>query len=354
MSRARKFADLAGSADAGGLTGRNLIINGAMQVAQRGTSANSSGNAQYLAADRFGWFQENTDQIVVTVSQDTNAPEGFSNSHKIATSTAETTLDSNEIAGVYQPIEAQNLQHLKFGTSSAESLTVSFWVKSTETGTYALLFYTADGTARGITKNYTISTANTWEYKTITIDGDTGGTINNDNGLGMGLYWVLLSGSDRGTVDGSSWRNYDANQFGYGHTADVLTDSSATWQLTGVQLELGEQATPFEHEPYGVTLQKARRYFIRTDVFNYYVLARWDSNADVPLAQYTLPVEMRAAPSVSVSTAFQASAVGNGYGGTPTFGNFTKTNFYLAGDRSVSANAVNYLHNGKLDIRAEL
>jgi hypothetical protein len=190
MSQARDFADSFSAVSTGR---RNMIINGAMQVAQRGTSANTSGSGQYLAADRFAWFQENTDQVVATVSQDTNAPEGFSKSHKIAISTAETTLDSNEIAGVYQPIEAQNLQHLKFGTSSAESLTLSFWVKSTETGTYATLFYLADGTQRGITKNYTINTADTWEYKTITIDGDTGGTINNDNGFGMGVYWVLVS-----------------------------------------------------------------------------------------------------------------------------------------------------------------
>lgn len=272
---------------------RNLIINGAMQVAQRGTSANTSGSGQYLATDRFAWFQENTDQVIATVSQDTNAPDGFSNSHKIAISTAETTLDSDEIAGVYQPIEAQNLQHLKFGTSSAESLTLSFWVKSTETGTYAVLFYLADGTTRGITKNYTISTANTWEYKTITIDGDTSGTIDNNNDLGMGVYWVLSSGSGRGTVDGSSWRNYDANQFGYGHTADVLTDSSATWQITGVQLEVGE-ATPFEHRSYADELARCQRYYFESDKMCGQV-----ANASNVLFQGTYPSEMRATPSVS-------------------------------------------------------
>jgi hypothetical protein len=261
MSRAREFADLAGSADAGGITGKNLIINGSCIISQRGASANTSGSGQYKATDRFAWFQENTDQVIATISQDTNAPDGFSNSHKIAISTAETTLDSDEIAGVYQPIEGQNLQHLKFGTSNAKSLTLSFWVKSTETGTYAVLFYLADGTARGITKNYTINTANTWEYKTITIDGDTSGTIDNDNGLGMGVYWVLSSGSGRGTVDGSSWRNYDANQFGYGHTADVLTDSSATWQITGVQLEVGNTATDFQHLSFADELRRCQRYF---------------------------------------------------------------------------------------------
>ncbi len=296
MSKAAELAALIGSQTA--LSNRNLIINGAMQVAQRGTSANTSGSGQYKATDRFAWFQENTDQVIATVSQDTNAPDGFSNSHKIVISTAETTLDSDEIAGVYQPIEGQNLQHLKFGTSNAKSLTLSFWVKSTETGTYAVLFYLADGTARGITKNYTINTANTWEYKTITIDGDTSGTIDNNNDLGMGVYWVMSSGSGRGTVDGSSWRNYDANQFGYGHTADVLTDSSATWQITGVQLELGEQATPFEHRSYGDELARCQRYYGK-----YYLNKGSEymtNGANISLSSnFSFPTTMRATPTSS-------------------------------------------------------
>jgi len=296
MSKAAELAALIGSQTA--LSNRNLIINGAMQVAQRGTSANTSGSGQYKATDRFAWFQENTDQVIATISQDTNAPDGFSNSHKIAISTAETTLDSDEIAGVYQPIEGQNLQHLKFGTSNAKSLTLSFWVKSTETGTYAVLFYLADGTARGITKNYTINTANTWEYKTITIDGDTSGTIDNDNGLGMGVYWVLSSGSGRGTVDGSSWRNYDANQFGYGHTADVLTDSSATWQITGVQLELGEQATPFEHRSYGDELARCQRYYEKSLVLQYYQLPT-SSGSQVQRQHNRYQVQKRASATLT-------------------------------------------------------
>lgn len=299
MSRARDLADLGGSADAGTVTGESLIINGDMAVAQRSTSANTSGSGQYLAADRFAWFQENTDQVIATVSQDTNAPDGFSNSHKIAISTAETTLDSDEIAGVYQPIEAQNLQHLKFGTSSAESLTLSFWVKSTETGTYAVLFYLPDGTARGITKNYTISTANTWEYKTITIDGDTSGTIDDNNDFGMGVYWVLSSGSGRGTVDGSSWRNYDANQFGYGHTADVLTDSSATWQITGVKLEVGSTATPFQHESYAENLQKCQRYY--QQYLNPPLRGVCAGSSGAGRMGMQLPVIMRASPSLTIT-----------------------------------------------------
>ena len=301
MSKAAELAALIGSQTA--LSNRNLIINGAMQVAQRGTSANTSGSGQYLATDRFAWFQENTDQVIATVSQDTNAPDGFSNSHKIAISTAETTLDSDEIAGVYQPIEAQNLQHLKFGTSSAESLTLSFWVKSTETGTYAVLFYLADGTTRGITKNYTISTANTWEYKTITIDGDTSGTIDNNNDLGMGVYWVLSSGSGRGTVDGSSWRNYDANQFGYGHTADVLTHSSATWQITGVQLEVGEQATPFEHRSFGDELARCQRYFQSIDTYNRTQTIGFGHKQTTDTVRFSIPtpVALRADASISIS-----------------------------------------------------
>jgi len=327
---------------------RNLIINGSQAVAQRGASANTSGSGQYKATDRFAWFQENTDQVIATVSQDTNAPDGFSNSHKIAISTAETTLDSDEIAGVYQPIEAQNLQHLKFGTSSAESLTLSFWVKSTETGIYAVLFYLADGTARSITKNYTINTANTWEYKTITIDGDTSGTIDNDNGLGMGVYWVLSSGSGRGTVDGSSWRNHDANQFGYGHTADVLTDSSATWQITGVQLEVGEQATPFEHRSYGDELRRCHRYFQRINVPQWYYSTL---NASQVYHSIRLAVETRAGGTLSVNSSTRYWSGGTAVAFTPTLSGY--------GDRiriqtSGGLSNCNGFADGIVDLDAEL
>ena len=353
MSRARDFADLAGSADAGGLTGRNLIINGAMQVAQRGTSATIS---SYGSVDRFRFDRANTDELAWTQTQQSVTDlAGFSNSYRITTTTAESAIAADELAYVSQRIEAQNLQQLGYGKSSAKNLTLSFYVKSSVTGTFATNIYQVDDN-RVINAEYSINAANTWERKEITYAGDQTGVIDNNNHIGFYVVWNLALGSNYKGNAAAAWEGYNTDNWaGSGtYTDAVITTLNATWEITGVQLEIGEQATPFEHRSFGDELQRCRRYFIRTDAFNYYVLARWDANPDVPLAQYTLPVEMRAAPSVSVSTAFAASAADNGYGGTPTVGNANKTNFYLAGDRSISANAVNYLHSGKLDINAEL
>jgi hypothetical protein len=170
---------------------RNLIINGAMQVAQRGTSSTASGGH---SVDRYRVDFLNFDQLGVTQSQSTTVPtgEGFSNSLKVAVTTQETTLDANELFIIRQTIEAQNLQRLAYGTSSAKSLTLSFWVRSSLAGKYSVMLYSEDGN-RSNTTSFTISSADTWEFVTITIDGDTAGTINNDNGKGLQVTWVLAA-----------------------------------------------------------------------------------------------------------------------------------------------------------------
>ena len=164
---------------------RNLIINGAMTVAQRGTptAAASYTTAAYGACDRWKLEANSTDQADFVISQESDAPtgSGFTKSIKIKTNTAETTLDSNEILHLSQPIEAQDLQHLKNGTSSALPITLSFWVKSYQTGTYVVTVYKPDNTQRQISATYTISASNTWEFKTMTFPGDTSGSgIAND------------------------------------------------------------------------------------------------------------------------------------------------------------------------------
>ena len=245
--------------------GKNLIINGAMQIAQRATSSTSTG---YTTVDRFTSFMSNTDQLAITLEQSTDAPDGFSNSFKWTTTTAETTLESNEYMGVQQLIEAQTLQHLAYGTTSAKKLTLSFWVKSSVTGTYAVSFYQDDG-SRIIGSTYTINTANTWEKKSITIDGDTAGTINNDNGQGLKPIFHIAAGSDLTSTDNTSWGSYSSGKWAYGHTQNgVATTLNATWQVTGVQLEVGESATEFEHRPYGTELSLCQRYFEAFPVIN--------------------------------------------------------------------------------------
>ena len=252
---------------AGPLSNRNLIINGAMQVAQRGTSQSLAhdGNTGLWTLDRFAVNMSGADQWDCTVTQSSEAPDGYANSLLITTGTAENAIAAAEYFSVQHKIEAQNLQHIDSGTSSAKALTLSFWVRSSQTGTFAFSIYKGDQTARGISATYTISSVNTWEYKTIAIPGDTGGGgIDNDNGNGWNLYWILAAGSDWTSTDSTSWINYVTTGLAYGHTQNgVITTASATWQITGVQLEVGSVATPFEHRSYGDELARCQRYYYR-------------------------------------------------------------------------------------------
>mgnify|MGYP001293406571 CR=1 FL=1 len=251
--------------DVGQLGGRrNLIINGAMQVAQRGTSksfAHDAINSGYLI-DRFDLeLQAVNDELDGTYSQVSDAPDGFSSSLKWTTGTPETTIDADENMRLEYHIEAQDLQHLKYGTSSAQSLTLSFWVKSSITGTYAISLYQADG-VRMIGSTYTISTADTWQYVTLTFAGDISGTMNNDTGEGLRIIWTLASGSNFNVTDNTSWGAFVLGMFSYGHAQNgVITTASATWQITGIQLEVGSVATPFEHRSYGEELALCQRYY---------------------------------------------------------------------------------------------
>jgi hypothetical protein len=239
---------------------RILIINGAMQVAQRGTSADlTSGN---FTLDRFKVLNTLLDNLVGTMTQDSDAPDGFGNSLKITTTTAETAIAADEYFYVTQFIEAQNLQQLSFGSSAAKNITVSFWIKSTQTGVFAVSLYTPDNA--GIANStYTISSASTWEYKTITFTGDTARAINNDNGLGMYVNFHLAAGTNfTSDPTDETFEAYSDAKWAGGHVQNgVITTASATWQITGVQLELGSQATPFEHRSYGDELAGCQRYY---------------------------------------------------------------------------------------------
>jgi len=239
---------------------RNLIINGAMQVAQRGTSAAlTSGN---FTLDRFKTQSALLDDLAGTMTQDSDAPSGFGNSLKITTTTAEASIAADEYFYVSQFIEAQNLQQLGFGGSSANSITLSFWVKSSQTGVFGISLYTPDNA--GIANStYTINAVSTWEYKTLTFTGDTSRAINNDTGIGMYVNFHLAAGTNLNSdpTDGNFEAYSDAKWAG-GHVQNgVITTTSATWQITGVQLEVGSEATPFEHRPYADELRRCQRYF---------------------------------------------------------------------------------------------
>jgi hypothetical protein len=260
MSRARDLANLGGSADAGGLTGRNLIINGAMTVAQRGTVTGVT--TAYGGPDRFQMSSGGSGEF--TISQDTDVPsgQGFASSFKIDVTTEDSSLAAGDNAFWYQKIEGQNTQHIKKGTSNAESLTLQFWIKSSTTGTYIVELYDNDNT-RHIAASYTVNTADTWEHKTVTFAGDTTGTIANDNTAGLHVGWWLAAGTTFNPVGGTlqtSWGAGDNAARAVGQV-NAIDDTANNIYFTGVQLEVGSTATPFEHEDYGTTLRKCQRYY---------------------------------------------------------------------------------------------
>jgi len=287
---------------------RNLIINGAMQVAQRGTSSTASGHG---SVDRHRVDFLNFDQLGVTRSQSTITPsgQGFSNSLKVAVTTQETTLDTNELFVIRQIIEAQNLQHLAYGTSSAKSLTLSFWVRSSLAGKYSVLFYSADS-VRSNLQSFTISSSDTWEFVTITIDGDTAGIINNDNGSGLQVTWVLAAGTDWTGTPHTGWGAFvETDDYAFSDQVNFAAQTG-DFYITGVQLEVGTNASDFEYESFAETLQKCQRYYQKS--FHYSVApgSATASNHELQFSFGTattliagafvvLPVQLRANPTIT-------------------------------------------------------
>ena len=247
-----------------GINFRNIIINGDMSIAQRGADINDVAHGGYCA-DRFRFHKANTGELVMNFDQVTDVPssQGFSNSLKLSVGTVESATASNELVGIGQRIEAQNLQYLKYGTSSAKTLTLCFWVKSSVTGTYAVLMFQQDASSspdrRYYSKTFTISSANTWEKKTIQITGNQDDTIANDNGIGLDFRIILSAGSSLTSGSSGAWGS-DTNS-AVGQTANFSGTSSATFFLTGVQLEAGTSASEFEFLPVDVNKRRCLRYY---------------------------------------------------------------------------------------------
>ena len=265
MSNARKLAD--NLPTEGSLSGRNVIVNGAMQVAQRGTSSTMTSTG-YTNVDRFSINRDfPTGVTSISTSQDSDAPSGFANSLKIEPDQARTAaLSSADRLFLNHVIEAQNLQHLDYNTSSAKTITLSFFIKSNLTGVVSVEISADDSTDSNYQyyhESVTINAANTWEYKTVSIAGNVNNPINDDNGGGIGLTWVLAAGPvfTSGTFGTGSWHDTTAGDRASSSNIDIYSSASNYVKLTGVQLEIGPQATPFEHEPVGVTLSKCQRYY---------------------------------------------------------------------------------------------
>jgi len=279
-----------------------------MQVAQRGTSVTDISGAGYKALDRMRYSSTQTSTSRFTQEQVSDAPDGFSNSLKLTTTTAEGGIPADgRVSVIDYRIEAQDLQHLKYGTSDAKKITLSFWVKSSLTGLTTVGIYAPDGD-RGIGRSYTINSANTWEYKTLTFDGDTGGTINNDNGIGLQIMFQVAAGSDyTSTPIQTSWGASSSfnDESNGGNTLNLIDTLNATFQITGIQLEVGSTATEFEHRSYGEELALCQRYYYQisgnTDD-DTGLCAGFVSGTTKVYGYLTLPVSMRAAnQSVTVS-----------------------------------------------------
>ena len=318
MSKAAELAALIGSGQAQG--NRNLIINGAMQVAQRGTSATvgPDGTGEgYTVVDRF--LNSLSGSVVSTFSQSTDAPSGFANSAKIDITTADTSLGGTEIWHLRYAFEGQDLQSIGKGTSDAKSITLSFYVKSNKTGVYTVGLQDVDNDRRNALA-YTINNANTWERKSLRFNPDTTGAFTNDNNLSLRMNFVLVAGADlkSGTFYNGTWgANVAANRV---HSSQVnLGDSTSNeWYITGVQLEVGDVATPFEHEDVGTTLAKCQRYYQRIQCDTAYdsIMDGMHYVTTQFYAMHTFPVQMRGVPTMGESGSI--SVMSNGADRTPS------------------------------------
>jgi hypothetical protein len=240
-----------------------IIINGDMQVAQRGTSLTGQTGTAFQM-DRFGFQMDTFGTWTMTQTDDGPTGSGFTHALKWDCTTADTSLDAGHFGLCHYRIEGQDLQLLKKGTSSAEKITVAFWVKSAKTGTYILELYDVDN-SRHISQAYTISSANTWEQKVLVFAGDTTGALGNDNGNSLAISWWLGAGSNYNSATlQTSWgaNDTDARATGVVNLADS-TDND--WLLTGVQIEVGEydanSIPPFQHESFGDNLARCKRYY---------------------------------------------------------------------------------------------
>ena len=242
----------------GALSNRRININGAMQVAQRGTSFTGV-NATAYHCDRYELYYQNS-SAAFTVTQSTDTPDGFGKSLKIDVTTADTSIASNEEIKLVHKIEGFDVQRIIKGTASAVPITLSFYAKSTRTGTYVVELYDRDN-GRDVSASYTISNTN-WNRYELTYPADTGGSAfddNNESSLEI-QFWLVAGSAVQGGTLNTSWRT---SSDGSSATGQInFTDSTINdWLITGIQLEVGSKATEFEHRSFGDELAKCQRYY---------------------------------------------------------------------------------------------
>ena len=306
---------VSGLENAGGAF-KNLIINGDMRIAQRatGTTTISNNSIDYATVDR--WFvYEYSDAVLTSEQHDMSAADqattGQTKAMELNVTTADSSIASGQWCFFAQAVEAQFCQSALYGTSAAKDLTLSFWVKSNKTGTYAVMLDKNDSTRYRLPITYTIDSADTWEKKVINISPtvgsttlitDANGAIANDNGIGFHIWWTLAAGTDfQGT--NNSWTS--SEKYTTSDQVNWLDSTSNNFHITGVQLEIGSGASDFEHLPHDVQLRRCKRYYqqITGSYAQYGQIMNGHYNGTSQFqGAYTYPVEMRSSPTLSHTT----------------------------------------------------
>lgn len=338
---------------------RNLLYNGAMQVAQRGTSTASITTSGYYTADR--WKTALADLGTWTQSVEADGPtgSGLTKSMKILCTAADTSPTAGDVLIVQQILEGQDLQRIAKGTASAQQLTLSFWVKSNKTGTYIAELEDSDNT-RQVSASYTVSASATWERKTITFPADATGAFANDNGASVAVNFWLSSGSTytSGTLN-TSWASTTSANRAPGQT-NLAAATNNYWQVTGVQLEVGPTATGFEFKSYGQELRECQRYYFQYKSAGDATTAVPHTVAGSSATFYIgFPVSMRTAPNLSATSGSASYFAEPGTVNISTIGisrAATKTGTLLASSGATvsSAGYVTLEQNSSVAFNAEL
>ena len=322
--------------------GKNLIQNGSFVVAQRGTSFTGLGTAAAYTLDRWKLDINGSPEARVTITQDTDVPsgQGFASSLKIDVTTAESAAAAGETFHVFQNIEAQNLQLLAYSTAFAKTMALSFWFKSPKSGTHCVTIDNQDSGSTYI-REFTVASADTWEKHSVTFPGDTAAGISNDNGTGLTLIFPLINGTTyQGTAN--TWTG-SGTQWSTSNQQNLLDNTANNIYITGVQLEVGEVATDFEHEDYGTTLAKCQRYYWRqTATGDDGVCMARVNTTTAAVGIIFHPVVMRTPPTLDVSNvadlqlnhAATSTATTNITAGNPTIFS-SRLNFTVASGLTV-------------------
>jgi hypothetical protein len=329
---------------------RNIVINGAMMVSQRGNQSATS-SAGYFACDRF--YTSNGSDAAVAVNQSTDSPDDFGFSYHLDCTTADTSIAAGQYFLIQYRIEGQDIQRFNKGTSSAKQFALSFYVKATKTGLYTVELEDTDN-QRQISKTITVSNTD-WNRYVLIFPADTSGAFNNDQNNSLSINWWLLAGStyNGGTVNTSSWASITQANRASGSNVNAMDSTSNDFRLTGVQLEVGDQATSFEHRSFGEELSLCQRYY---ETHNHLTTAKttdgsvtsqWstitsnDSNTLVVSTGIIYKVPKRASPTVTLynssdtTTASRVNAQGTERTVSATYGGPSAlTRIYVTGASS--------------------